>query len=43
MHRVGFLLESLAALQQPFGRALLAESDVADGWADSSTAQSTAD
>ncbi len=32
MHRLGFLSESLAALQQPFGRVLLAGSDVADGW-----------
>lgn len=32
MHRVGYLSNSLPALQQPLGRVRLAGSDIADGW-----------
>ncbi|KJL21137.1 Pseudooxynicotine oxidase [Microbacterium foliorum] len=32
MHRVGYLSDSLPALQQPLGRVRLAGSDIADGW-----------
>ena len=32
MHRTGYLTESLPTLQRPFGRVLLAGSDIANGW-----------